>query len=101
MKAALLSADNIRRRQEGKPSKQLQIEPEELLALLRDKSSVIEERDQLARWIVRMGPTITDHACAQCVPGGEIVHEGFQCTYHLALDIDRTRSTLTKPGEQS
>ena len=30
-----------------------------------------------------------DHACAECVPGGEIVREGFQCVPHKALAMVR------------
>lgn len=30
-------------------------------------------------------PHDPDHACRLCVPDGEIVRPGFQCTYHFAL----------------
>lgn len=38
-----------------------------------------------AKWIVQRGPGLPDHACAECVPGGELVKAGFQCVYHEAL----------------
>jgi len=28
-----------------------------------------------------------DHACGECVPGGEIVRDGFRCAYHEALAL--------------
>src|SRR3990167_3308271 len=33
---------------------------------------------------------ITDHACAQCVPNGEIVRAGFICIYHTAKALSST-----------
>jgi hypothetical protein len=33
------------------------------------------------------GVKVTDHACATCEPGGEIVRPGFTCGYHRALKV--------------
>jgi hypothetical protein len=43
-----------------------------------------------AKWIVQRGPGLPDHACAECVPGGELVKAGFQCVYHEALAATET-----------
>ena len=41
----------------------------------------------LAHWIVLRGQDQRDHACATCVPGGEIVQPGFVCGYHRAVGL--------------
>jgi len=38
---------------------------------------------RLARAVVR-APHHLDHACGQCVPGGDAVIRGFMCTFHFA-----------------
>ena len=38
-----------------------------------------------AKWIAKRGNDLPDHACAECVPGGDLVKAGFQCVYHEAL----------------
>jgi hypothetical protein len=51
----------------------------------------------LARWIVQeVNDPLhfrkyqrTDHACAQCVPGGDMLVEGYQCGRHMAEVFDR------------
>lgn len=40
-----------------------------------------------------------DHACAECVPGGEIVREGFQCIPHKALAMVRGATQQTSPAK--
>jgi hypothetical protein len=43
---------------------------------------------RFASWITINRPEhYKDHACARCVPGGEIVKEGFSCVLHEALDV--------------
>jgi hypothetical protein len=65
------------------------------------ESLAVEQRNKLAKYIVNRGQVSGhDHACAQCVPDSEILQPGFQCYFHLAEDICRTRSALTKGGEQ-
>jgi len=43
------------------------------------------EVEQMASWIVRHGQKVTDHACADCLPGGEILVHGFRCGWHAAI----------------
>ena len=38
----------------------------------------------LAKWIADHPSTMPDHACAQCVPGGDITIPGFVCGQHVA-----------------
>lgn len=45
------------------------------------------QRERMAKWISKNKPALPDHACAQCVPGGDIVVEDFECVYHMALKI--------------
>lgn len=60
---------------------------------------------KLARYIVetahRMLGRVVDHACAQCVPGGEIVVPGFRCALHLAEQVLATppRPEVEAPSE--
>lgn len=42
-----------------------------------------------------------DHACAQCIPGGPSLIDGFACGYHRALARDVARITLAAPTAQS
>lgn len=51
------------------------------------------QRDRLATYLAKHKPALRDHACAQCVPGGEIVVEDFECCYHMALRIVGTLKT--------
>ena len=41
----------------------------------------------LAKWIAGHPSTTPDHACEQCVPGGDIVIPGFVCGQHVALAL--------------
>lgn len=43
------------------------------------------EVEQMASWIVRHGQKVTDHACAECLPDGEILIHGFRCGWHTAI----------------
>jgi hypothetical protein len=55
----------------------------------------------LARWICQeddnrrdsVGRSRVDHACAECMPGGEIVQPGFRCALHLAREIEARRTS--------
>jgi hypothetical protein len=54
--------------------------------------TLCDERTRLAKFI--SNATLRwpkDHACAECVPGGEIVVPGFRCAVHLALSIVAAR----------
>lgn len=43
---------------------------------------------RFASWIMINRPKHhIDHACARCVPHGDMVIDGFNCTYHEAVDI--------------
>lgn len=59
------------------------------------------QRDRLATYLAKHRPALPDHACAQCVPDGEIVVEDFECCYHMALRIVGTSETkdATPPDE--
>lgn len=48
-------------------------------------------RDRAYRF-VRQHPSLPDHACARCVPDGEIVIDGFVCVQHLAADAANERA---------
>lgn len=50
----------------------------------------VAERLRFAQYIVLNcggDNRIRDHACQQCVPGGEIVQPGFVCAYHTAVRV--------------
>lgn len=40
-----------------------------------------------------------DHACAECVPGGDIVIEGFRCSWHAAVALARPPDDSKPPPE--
>jgi len=42
---------------------------------------------QMAKWIVSHKPTAPDHACARCIPDGDVVVPGFVCGYHIATSL--------------
>lgn len=41
----------------------------------------------MAQWILAHPSGMRDHACARCVPGGELVQPGFVCAQHVAADL--------------
>lgn len=44
--------------------------------------------DRWASWIVLNRPLhFKDHACAQCVPHGDMLVDGFKCVFHEAKDV--------------
>ena len=55
----------------------------EALSLI-NTPQVSEMTLKFARYIVSLGYQTRDHACSECVPGGEIVVPGFVCAYHEA-----------------
>jgi hypothetical protein len=57
--------------------------------------------DELARayrYILAHAPPVEDHACAQCVPGGEMVREDFVCLRHRALAHVGAAERASKDG---
>jgi len=54
------------------------------IAKLADRDATIQK---LAKWIRNNGPGVIDHACAECLPHGEILVEGFRCARHVALAL--------------
>lgn len=50
-----------------------------------------KDADKMARYIVNHGRDLPDHACAQCVPHGDMLIAGFVCGYHRATVIDAAR----------
>lgn len=60
----------------------------ELVDLIKAKDAEIDRlRGVLAsadRWIIQRGRDLPDHACSECVPGGEMVVPGWLCAYHAA-----------------
>jgi hypothetical protein len=64
---------------------------ESQLAAQRERDG--RDAERLARWITRHAADFPDwirrdHACAECVPGGEMVQPGFRCAMHTAAAID-------------
>lgn len=54
-----------------------------------------------ARWIVRRGENLPDHACNECVPGGEIVKPGFRCVFHEAVQVVESSGGDTTPWNRA
>ena len=52
-----------------------------------ERPKVDADLRQLAHWIGNRGQGLPDHACNECVPGGEIVVPGFVCGFHKAARI--------------
>ena len=52
----------------------------------RTRADAAEARvGELSTWIVARGASVDkDHACAECVPDGPLIVEGFRCVYHAA-----------------
>lgn len=64
----------------------LQCTIEALDAATTERDRLSDRLDDAYRFILQHADkmTVTDHACAQCVPRGEIVVPGFVCVRHLA-----------------
>lgn len=57
--------------------------------------------EQLARWIAMHKPEFfMDWACKECVPHSDMLREGFQCSYHLAVQINTARELSRLECEQ-
>ena len=61
----------------------------QLAAMTARAEAAEQDRDALAQQVRQDAPRTkhVDHACAQCVPGGEIVANGFECVTHLAMRL--------------
>lgn len=58
------------------------------IALAAKQVEIDRLRGELAAadwWIIQRGRDLPDHACNECVTGGDIVVPGWQCVYHAAL----------------
>lgn len=64
----------------------------ELQSCVASERAEREKAERIALGLLRLHTPVCDHACAQCIPGGEIVIPSFVCAYHeaLALRSDRT-----------
>lgn len=58
-----------------------------VLALMLELETAREAMSDAYRWIAREhgSKPVRDHACAECVPGGDMVIAGFACTPHRAI----------------
>lgn len=88
-------ADQVARRFEsaynaGRRDQQTDDQPAwaELRARVRELEA---ERLKLAKHVARAASVhperVHDHACAECIPDGEIIISGFRCAVHLALSV--------------
>jgi hypothetical protein len=59
---------------------------------------------KMAQWIVDHTPRdFCDHACEECIPGGEVVVEGFRCAVHeaRALLADEEEQRIIAGGTEA
>jgi ribosomal protein S27AE len=73
--------------------KRLRAEVDALAARVRGLEGFVREARSVAvrllRHIDHEDVRVNDHACARCVPGGEMVIDGFVCDQHQAEDWAR------------
>ena len=53
---------------------------------------------RFAKWIVKRGPDLPDHACAECVPHSDMLKHGFKCVFHGAAGLLHESATKGEKG---
>ena len=43
------------------------------------------DAEQIAKWMTSHSEHVTNHACRECLPNGEILIDGFVCAWHKAI----------------